>query len=198
MCDYGFSCHADHQAAKVWKMLSSHIHFVKLKALLLSNSEIIHRVLHHEYEPIKNNEIKSRWHQQMETISALMTLCEGNSPLTRKGQWRRVWCFLWTNDWVNARDAGDLRRNCSHYDVTLSNGVFDLLTPREHRVFHGFSCIIGLMWFYYQFTEHNDCYSAICKHKENAGLLVQIFMHEIITVGHQSGCIDDGHSWYDM
>ena len=25
----------------------------------------------------------------------------------------------WTNGWVNNRDAGDLRRHCDHYDVTL-------------------------------------------------------------------------------
>ena len=35
------------------------------------------------------------------------------------------WCFLWplicawTNGWVNNRDAGDLRRHRSHYDVTV-------------------------------------------------------------------------------
>ena len=30
-----------------------------------------------------------------------------------------LWCFLWTNDWVNNRDAGDLRRHRAHYDVTV-------------------------------------------------------------------------------
>ena len=42
-----------------------------------------------------------------------------NSP--HKGQWRRVLMFylIWTNDWVNNRDAGDLRRHCTHYNVTV-------------------------------------------------------------------------------
>ena len=44
-----------------------------------------------------------------------------NSPY--KGQWRDALTFslicAWTNDWVNHRDASDLRRNRAHYDVTL-------------------------------------------------------------------------------
>ena len=44
-----------------------------------------------------------------------------NSP--HKGQWRRVLMFslicFWLNDWVNNREAGDLRRHCGHYDVTV-------------------------------------------------------------------------------
>ena len=39
-----------------------------------------------------------------------------------KGQWRRVSIFslicVWTNVWVNNRDACDLRRNRDHHDVT--------------------------------------------------------------------------------
>ena len=33
-----------------------------------------------------------------------------------------LWCFIicaWINDWVNNREAGDLRRHCAHFDVTL-------------------------------------------------------------------------------
>ena len=33
-----------------------------------------------------------------------------------------LWCFLlsaWINDWVNNRQAGDLRRHCGHYDVNV-------------------------------------------------------------------------------
>ena len=43
-----------------------------------------------------------------------------NSP--HKGQWRGALMFslicVWINDWVNNREAGDLRRYRSHYDVT--------------------------------------------------------------------------------
>ena len=44
-----------------------------------------------------------------------------NSP--HKGQWRGALMVplicTWTNAWTNNRDAGDLRRNRAHYDVTV-------------------------------------------------------------------------------
>ena len=68
-----------------------------------------------------------RWRHQMEIFSALLALCVGihqspvNSP--HKGQWRGALMFslicTWTNDWVNNRNAGDLRRHRAHYDVTV-------------------------------------------------------------------------------
>ena len=40
-----------------------------------------------------------------------------------KGQWRRALMFslicAWINDWVNNREAGDLRRHRAHYDAIL-------------------------------------------------------------------------------
>ena len=51
----------------------------------------------------------------METISALLALCGRNSPVNypHKGQWRGAMMFslicAWRNDWVNNREAGDLR-----------------------------------------------------------------------------------------
>ena len=44
-----------------------------------------------------------------------------NSP--HKGQWRRALMVslicVWTNGWVNNRDAGDLRRHRANFDVTV-------------------------------------------------------------------------------
>ena len=44
-----------------------------------------------------------------------------NSP--HKGQWHGAFMFslicIWINDWVNNREAGDLRRYCTHYDVIV-------------------------------------------------------------------------------
>ena len=44
-----------------------------------------------------------------------------NSP--HKGQWRGALVFslicAWINGWVNNRGAGDSRRHCAHYDVTV-------------------------------------------------------------------------------
>ena len=47
------------------------------------------------------------WRHQMETFSALLAICTGNSPVT------------WIKGWVNHREAGDLRRYRAHYDVTV-------------------------------------------------------------------------------
>ena len=42
---------------------------------------------------------------------------------THKGQWRGALIFSliypWINDWVNNREAGDLRRQHGHYDVIV-------------------------------------------------------------------------------
>ena len=67
----------------------------------------------------------------METFSALLAICAGNSPVPgefpHKGQWRGAFkCSLICtriNDWVNNGDAGDLRRYRAHYDVTVMSVV---------------------------------------------------------------------------
>ena len=49
-----------------------------------------------------------------------------NSP--HKGQWRGALMFslicVWTNDWVNNHEAGDLRRYRTHYDVIVMIYLF--------------------------------------------------------------------------
>ena len=49
-----------------------------------------------------------------------------NSP--HKGQWRGALVFslicVWINGWVNNREAGELRRYCTHYDVTVMIYIF--------------------------------------------------------------------------
>ena len=67
------------------------------------------------------------WRHQMETFSALLALCVGNSPVTgespHKGQWRGALMFSlicsWINTWVHNREAGDVRRHRAHYDVSV-------------------------------------------------------------------------------
>ena len=67
------------------------------------------------------------WRHQMEPFSALLALCAGNSPVPlnspHKGQWRGglmfSLIFAWINDWVNNREAGDLRRHRGQYDVNV-------------------------------------------------------------------------------
>ena len=51
-------------------------------------------------------------------------LC-GRSPVNspHKGQWRRALMFsvicAWINGWVNNLEAGDLKRHCAHYCVSV-------------------------------------------------------------------------------
>ena len=69
---------------------------------------------------------KTWWRHQMETFSALLVLCAGNSPVNSppKGQWRGALMFSlicgWINDWPNNREACDLRRHCTHYDINVN------------------------------------------------------------------------------
>ena len=65
------------------------------------------------------------------SISALLAICAGNSPVTGEFPAQRPvtqsfdvffdLCLNWMNDWVNNREAGDLRRHRAHYDVTIMN-----------------------------------------------------------------------------
>ena len=80
----------------------------------------------------------SWWRHQMETFSALLALCAGNSPVPvnspHKGQWRRALMFSLIcariNDWVNNREAGDLRRHRGHYDVNVMVACW---VPSRHQ-----------------------------------------------------------------
>ena len=63
----------------------------------------------------------------METFSALLGLCAGNSPVTGEFPAQRSvtpsidvsFICAWINGWVNNREAGDLRRHRAHYDVIV-------------------------------------------------------------------------------
>ena len=67
------------------------------------------------------------WRHQMETFSALLAICAGNSPVpgefpTQRPGMRSLMFSLiciWINGWVNNGEAGDLRRHRAHCDVTV-------------------------------------------------------------------------------
>ena len=71
--------------------------------------------------------VRTWWRHQMETFSALLAICAGNSPVPvnspHKGQWRGALMFslicAWISGWVNNRGAGDSRRNHAHNDVIV-------------------------------------------------------------------------------
>ena len=73
----------------------------------------------------------SWWRHQMETFSALLTICAGNSPVPvnspHKGQWGGALMFslicVWINDWVYNRESGGLRRHRAHYDVIVMRPI---------------------------------------------------------------------------
>ena len=58
----------------------------------------------------------------METFSALLAICAGNSPVTVElpSQKPVTRSFDVLFDLVNNREAGDLRRHRAHYDVKIS------------------------------------------------------------------------------
>ena len=72
------------------------------------------------------------WWRQMETSSALLTLCAGNSPVTGEFPSQRpVNMFslicVWINSWVNNRGAGDLRHHHAHYDVIVMSCILSVV-----------------------------------------------------------------------
>ena len=68
----------------------------------------------------------SWWRYRMETFFALLAFCAGNLTVTSEFPSQKsvtrsfdVLICAWTNGSVNNREAGDLRRNRGHYDVTV-------------------------------------------------------------------------------
>ena len=61
-----------------------------------------------------------------------------NSP--HKGQWRGALMFslicAWMNDWVNNREAGDLRRHRAHNEVIVMPNEFWLISASETDPFN--------------------------------------------------------------
>ena len=101
---------------------------------------------------------KTWWRHQMETFSALLAICAGNSPVPvnspHKGQWRGALMFTLIcariNDWVKNPEAGDLRRHLDHYDVSVMNLTMPSAKWRPfclnlialmHRVVWGKKCL---------------------------------------------------------
>ena len=76
------------------------------------------------------------WRHQLETFSALLALCAGNSSVTGEfpaqrpvtGSFDISLICAWINDWVNNREAGDLRSNRAHCDVIVMIWIFQILS----------------------------------------------------------------------
>ena len=110
----------------------------------------------------------------METFSALLALCAGNSPVPvnspHKGQWRGALMFslicAWINDWVNNRQAGDLRRHCGDCDVNVMTSVKSM---NKHNIFRKMTIIHTCCYCKggntLLMTIHNDVHSRILQVK---------------------------------
>ena len=110
-----------HGQVFIWFSLVIMIMFLRIKELTTDTPYLAHG------SEIWGGLNESWWRHQMETFSALLALCAGNSPVPvnspHKGQWCRALMFslicVWINDSVNNREAGDLRCHGGHYDVNV-------------------------------------------------------------------------------
>ena len=105
-------------------------HVTYILWILIISSFILGPVLTHSW-----------WRHQMETFSALLALCAGNSPAPvnspHKGQWRGALMFplicVWINGWVNNSEAGDLKCYQAHYDITVMESETKCPSYRRRR-----------------------------------------------------------------
>ena len=97
------------------------------------------------------------WRHQMETVSALLVICAGNSPVTGEFPAQRpvtrsfdVFFDLRLNKRLSKnRKAGDLRRHHAHYDVIVmrTRKRFPYHCPLWGILLTGVSMIMMVFWF---------------------------------------------------
>ena len=61
----------------------------------------------------------SWWRHPIETFSALLTLCSGNSQSQCRGALMFSFIYAWIKGWINNREDGDLRRHRAYCDVIV-------------------------------------------------------------------------------
>ena len=54
-----------------------------------------------------------------------------------------LWCFLWSDDWVNNGAAGDLRRYRAHFDVSVMVIIVSAATKQSNFISIGRICRIA-------------------------------------------------------
>ena len=73
-------------------------------------------------------------------------LREVTGEFPHKGQWRGALICAWMNDYVNTREAGDLRRHHAHYDIILWKLAMDVIASIIQVLTHGvFSAVIWVL-----------------------------------------------------
>ena len=112
-----------------FKEMNVKMSFAKWRPLCLSFNMLrfmmCHRITSIILQPILHNDC-----HLIETFFALLALCAENSPVTGEFPSQRpvtgsfdVFFDMRLNSWSNNGDAGDLRRQCTHYDVTVMRGI---------------------------------------------------------------------------
>ena len=84
---------------------------------------------------------QSWWRHQMETFTASLAICAGNSPVpgefpAQRPMTRSFDIFFdlrLNNDWVNNRDVGDLRRYRAHCDVIVMVKPLSLMCCMQYH-----------------------------------------------------------------
>ena len=94
----------------------------------------------------------------METFSALLDLCAGNSPVTGEFPSQRpVFSLIsaWLSAWVNNREVGDLRRHRAHYDVIVMRTITPMSVRQAWRIWVNMSHKTYKTWYNHNKTKHN-------------------------------------------
>ena len=75
--------------------------------------------------------VKTWWHHQMKSFSALLAICAGNSPVTRhKGQWRVALIFSLICSWLSKQSWGWWFEMPSwHYDIVIRRKAHSQAVP---------------------------------------------------------------------
>ena len=99
-----------------------------------------------------------------------------NSP--HKGQWRGALMFslicVWINGWLNNREAGDLRRHCAHYGVTVMLGLRNIFA----HILQGCSHWTSVHWGRNGLDMINSFPpNAACMRKSTGSALVQVMAY---------------------
>ena len=98
-----------HFAGDIFKAISKIYFFCTLRQIY-NESAFAHVMAWHE--------TRAWWRHQMETFSALLAICAGNSPVPGAFPTQRPVTRSF-DVWVNNGNAGDLRHHRAHYDVIV-------------------------------------------------------------------------------
>ena len=141
----------------------------------------------------QRSDLNSWWRHQMETFSALLAICAGNSPgpvnSPHKGQWCGALMFSLVctriNGWVNNGEASDLRRHRAHYEVTVMLQktvspqvyIWSLLIRRCRHKLYPMPPIKALVYHrdYTACCIHGNLYGKHVPHWWVMGCLLQVF-----------------------